>query len=93
MPLAPPDPSLPAQCAPPHPSAHRSHTTAVARVPVIGAGLRVGPDVLLYLPDIGAVCVERDQPHLSTAHRTQQREHLADVGDLRCPQLVCWAFD
>ena len=55
-------------------------------------GIGLHPDVLQYLPDIGAVRDERDQPHLPTAHRTQQREHLVDAGDLHCPQLVRWAF-
>ena len=38
--------------------------------------LRLHPDVLQYLPDISTVRDERDDAHLPTAQRAQQREHL-----------------
>lgn len=56
-------------------------------------GLRVNPDVVQYLPDIGAVGDEHNQTHLPTAVRAQQREHIVDAGYQHRPQVVRqWAL-
>ena len=51
-------------------------------------GLRLHTDRVEYLPDVGAVRDERNQAHLSAAHRAQQREHLVNSGDQHFPQVV-----
>ena len=53
-----------------------NHGLPASEVGTIVQRLRIGPVVLQYLPGIGTVRDERDQPHLPTAHRTQQREHV-----------------
>jgi hypothetical protein len=51
-------------------------------------GLGVDPSVVQDLPDLRALGDERNQAHLPTAHRAQQREQLVDAGDQHRPQLV-----
>ena len=51
-------------------------------------GFGLHPDVLQYLPDISTVRDERDDAHLPTAQRAQQREHLLDAGDQHRPQVM-----
>jgi hypothetical protein len=56
-------------------------------------GLEVNPDVVQYLPDQFDLSDKRDQSHLATAHRVQQRKNLVDAGDQHCPQVVRrWAL-
>src|SRR3990167_451858 len=50
--------------------------------------LRLHPDVLQYLADIGTVCDEGDDVHLPAADGAQQREHLVDTGHQHRPQIV-----
>ena len=46
------------------------------------------PDVLQYLPNVGAVGDERNDSHLLATQGAQQREHLADAGDQHRPKAV-----
>lgn len=48
--------------------------------------LRLDPDVIEYLPDIGAVRDEGDDAHLPAADGAQEREHLIDAGNQYRPQ-------
>ena len=50
--------------------------------------LRLHPDVIEHVPDIGAVRDEGDDAHLPTADGAQQREHLVDSGDHHRPEVV-----
>ena len=50
--------------------------------------LGVNPDVIKDLPDLHALGNERDQAHLPTAHRAQQREHFVNTGDQHRPQVM-----
>lgn len=51
-------------------------------------GLGVHPDVVENLPDLNALGDKRDQAHLPTAHRTQQREHFVDARYQHRPQVL-----
>ena len=50
--------------------------------------LGVHPDVIKDPSDLHALGNERDQAHLPTAQRAQQREHLVDARDQHGPQVV-----
>ena len=50
--------------------------------------LRVDPDAIKDLPDLRALGNERDQAHLPSAQRAQQREHFVNTGDQHRPQLM-----
>ena len=63
---------------------------APARVPQrrpacrrVARWLRLHPDVVQYLTDVGAVRDEGDDAHLPATKWAQQREHLVDAGDQR----------
>ncbi len=51
-------------------------------------GLGVDTDVVQNLQDIGAVGDKRDQAHLPTALRAQEREHFVDARYQHRPQVV-----
>ena len=46
------------------------------------------PDVVQYLPNVGAVGDERDDAHLLATQGAPQREHLSDAGHQHRPQPV-----
>ena len=50
------------------------------------------PDVVQYLPDVGAVRDEGDDSHLPATDRAEQREHLIDTGLQHRPEIVRWAL-
>jgi hypothetical protein len=50
--------------------------------------LAICPDVVQDLPDICAMCDERDDAHLPTADRAQQREYFVNTGHQHRPQVV-----
>jgi hypothetical protein len=44
--------------------------------------------VIVELPDLRAICDERDQAHIPAKHRTRQRKDLVDASDQNCPEVV-----
>ena len=50
--------------------------------------LRISPDVFEYLPDVSSVRNERDDAHLPTTQRAQEREHFVCTGDQHRPQVM-----
>ena len=51
------------------------------------------PDVLQYVPDVGAVRDEGDDAHLPATQRSQQREHFVDSGHQHRPQVAHQSSD
>ena len=70
---------------------HLSITVIPQRWPACGGyarGLGVDTDVVQNLLDLCALGNERDQAHLPTTHRAQQRKNLVDACDQNGPQIM-----